>query len=115
MTRQLFPPRREDGSAEVAADFRASLEDARSAVDGSVAERHRLLEGVDTSPDLGDEPRIAPSAEGFRVLFKIRPGSRRWRDWAVALVSGITDQLGPGSFVGFFDTVAGRMHAAIRD
>jgi hypothetical protein len=36
-------------------------------------------------------------------------------DRAVALVDSVSDHLGPRSFVGFFDAVAGRMHVAGED
>jgi hypothetical protein len=112
MTTQRFPSRRPDGSAEVAGIFRSSLEDSRQAIDRGVAEWHESLQGIDTSPDLASEPQIVPFDEGFRIVFQIRPGSRLWRDWAVALIGNISNHLKPDSFAGFFDVVAGRMHGA---
>jgi hypothetical protein len=115
MTTQRFPSRREDGSAEVAAVFREPLEESRRAIDQAMAEWHRTLEGIDPSADLAGEPQIASSNEGFRIVFHIRPASRMGRDWAVALVDSVSNHLGPRSFVGFFDAVAGRMHVAGED
>ena len=74
-----------------------------------------MVEGIEVSAHLATGPRIISSDEGFRVVFEIRSGSRLWKDWAVALVGCITSRLGPDSFVGFFDAVAGRMHAASRN
>jgi len=114
MTSQRFPARRADGSAEVAAVFRTSLEESRDAVDGALAEWKGTIEGLDALEDLSSEPRVIASDEGFRVVFEIQPGSRFWKDLAVALVSALSSRLGSDSFVGFFDAVAGRMHAASR-
>lgn len=80
------------------------------------ADWRNALSTVDMAEDLAAEPVSSPSDEGFRVVFEIRPGSRLWRDWAVALVSALRARLGPGCFLGFFDDVSGRMHhAALRD
>lgn len=116
MTTQSFPARRDDGSAEVAAVFRSSLDDARDAVGRAFSGWHEMLDEntIDITVDLAREPHVTASREGFRVVFEIRPGSRRWRDWAVALVSSIDEQLEADCFVGFFDGVTGRMHAASR-
>jgi hypothetical protein len=97
----------------VAAVFRTSLEESRDAVDEALTEWRETL-GTDVLLDFSSDPRIVTSDEGFRVVFKIQPGSRFWRDWAVALVSTISSRLGNDSFVGFFDAVAGRMHPASR-
>ena len=90
------------------------MEEARGAIEQALAEWNQLLEGIDTAADLAIEPQIASSEEGFRVVFQIRPGSRLWKDWAVALLSSVSHHLGRESFLGFFDVVAGRMHATSR-
>lgn len=110
--RQIFPQRRSDGSATVAAVFGQPLGAVVDEVDLAFAEWRDALSNVDMAEDLAAEPVARPSDEGFRVVFEIRPDSRLWRDWAVALVSALRARLGPGSFVGFFDDVSGRMHRA---
>jgi hypothetical protein len=77
--------------------FREPLDDSRHAIDQAMVAWHSTLEGVDMSTDLAGEPYITNSDEGFRVVFHIRPGSRLWRDWAVALVSDIRSHLAPNS------------------
>ena len=114
MTEVLFPSRRTDGSAEVAAVFSASLDQFREAVDGALASWRELVRDTDAFADLSNEPRVVASDEGFRVVFEIRPGSQHWKGWAVALLCAIEERVGSGSSVGFFDAVAGRMHAASR-
>lgn len=114
--RQVFPQRRSDGSATVAAVFDKPLGEVVDEVDLAFAEWRNALSHVDMAEDLAAEPVARPSDEEFRVVFEIRPDSRLWRDWAVALVSALRARLGPGSFVGFFDEVSGRMHqAALQD
>lgn len=95
MTTQLFPARREDGTAEVAAVFHRPLDESHAAIEQALQEWRTLLEGVgvDFLADLFAEPRVTASDEGFRVIFQIRPGSRLWKDWAVKLVSSLASQL----------------------
>lgn len=114
MTGALFPSRRPDGSAEVAAVFRGSLGEYGEAIDSALASWRELVEGTDAFTDLSSEPRIIASDEGFRVVFEIRPGSQHWKGWAVALLSAIEERVGTSSSIGFFDIVAGRMHSASR-
>jgi hypothetical protein len=83
MTTPMFASRRDDGSAQAAAVFHASLEEARDAVQQAIEEWNETLEGIDTTADLASEPPIVSSVEGFRVVFQIQPGSRLWKDWAV--------------------------------
>ena len=115
MRAQRFPAHREDGSAEVAAVFRVPLQEAHGAIERAFDGWRQQLEGFDTSADLFADPEVVESAEGFRVVFQIRPRSQLWRDWAVALVGSVSGQLEADAFVGFFDVVAGRMHAARRN
>jgi hypothetical protein len=110
--RQVFPERRRDGSATVAAIFREPLIEVVDEVDLAFNDWRNALSHVDMTQDLAAEPMARPSDEGFRIVFEIRPGSRLWRDWAVALVSALRTRLGTGSFAGFFDDVSGRMHRA---
>lgn len=116
MTTQLFPARREDGSAEVAAVFHRSLDESRTAIEQALQEWRTELEsvGVDILADLVTEPQVTASDEGFRVVFRIRAGSWLWKDWAVSLVGSLSSRLGPDSFIGFFDGVQDRMHPASR-
>jgi hypothetical protein len=114
MTDQRFPTRREDGSAEVAAVFAASLDQSQEAVDDALSAWRELVQDTDVFRELSAEPRVVSSEEGFRVVFDIRSGSQHWKGWAVALLRAIEERIGSGSSVGFFDVVAGRMHAASR-
>jgi hypothetical protein len=58
MTTQLFPARREDGSAEVAAVFHRPLDESQTAIEQALQEWRTLLEGVgvDVLADLVTEP-----------------------------------------------------------
>jgi hypothetical protein len=112
---QRFPSRRQDGTAEVAAVFREPLDESKSVIDQALAEWHGDLKEVDMSVDLVGEPEVISSVEGLRIVFHIKPDSRLWRDWVVALVGRVSNHFGPSSFVGFFDAVAGRMHSTAKD
>ena len=114
MTEALFPTRRPDGSAEVAAVFKGPLDRAQEGVDLALESWRELVANTDVFSDLAAEPRVIASDEGFRVIFEIRTGSQHWKGWAVALLTAIEGQIGSGSSVGFFDVVAGRLHAASR-
>lgn len=111
--RQAFPQRRSDGSATVSAVFREPLDRVTEDVDIAFADWRQALSHVDITLDLAVEPVARSSKEGFRVVFEVQPGSRQWRDWAVALVSALRRRLGEGSFSGFYDHVSERMHTAV--
>lgn len=103
--RQTFPRRRSDGSANVAAVFRVASYDT-SDLDHAFREWHETLSHVDMSPDLASDPAVISTGDGFDIEFEIRPGSRLWRDWAVALVGAVRRRLGSEVFIGFTDLVA---------
>lgn len=114
MSTQLFPARRDDGSAEVAAVFAKPFDQAQVAITAALADWRELVEGTNVFEDLDGEPRFESSEEGFRIVFEIQPGSTHWKGWAVALLRSIEDGIGGESFVGFFDVVRGQMHQASR-
>ena len=114
MTEELFPSRRRDGSAEVAAVFSVPFDQVQEAVDGALAVWLELVQDTDVLDDLSRVPRVVASDLGFRVVFDIRPGSQHWKGWAVALLRSIEERVGSKSSVGFFDVVSGRMHPASR-
>jgi hypothetical protein len=115
MATALFPHKREDGSFAVAARFAVSGTNTAESI------RQRAAAWVSTRTadgpasllaDFSSLPEVQQaSPDTLDVVFDDRPGSRRWKDWMVALTQELTSVDG-AAFVGFWDLVTGRPHPA---
>lgn len=109
---RAFPSERSDGSSEVDLVFRSPGDVDMSAVFAEAIERWRTpLDAETRAQDLKAMPEAVSTAEDFRIRLRIQPASRRWRDWAVLLVSEMRIAAAEAEFEGFFDALTGRMHS----
>lgn len=106
--KQYFPRRRPDGTATVVAIFGVPLASVSEEVDLAFDDWRRSLSHIDMAKDLVTEPVALPSEEGFRITFEARAGTRRWRDWMVALLGALERRLGDDYWVAIRDEVSGR-------
>jgi hypothetical protein len=105
-----FPVQRPDGSTSVGARFEVVVREERAALDAHAA-RWMSSFGVDPLDALQALPFVEPVHGSLvEVVFEGRADNRLWKDALVAFRSGVPDDA--GTFLGFRDRVADRMHPA---
>jgi hypothetical protein len=116
MSDATFPQKRHDGSLTVAPRYSLSREATAQRVEDYVAgwgAGIMATRQVDILQDLVTLPRVvAGGADSVEIVFDVKPGSLRWKDWMVYLTRDLKHWIPGVRFDGFYDLVADVLHPA---
>ena len=105
MRTQQFPSKRQDGSFTVSARFSSAVQRVDKLATARISAWMRAKEEqrIDVMEDLSSPPRVLATREGIEVVFEARPGSRRWKDWMVAVSQDLAEGVHGLTFECFYD------------
>lgn len=115
MSSNHFPELRDDGTLSVAARYTVPNEESVRRLEAVVSEWNQGAagRGIDLLAELSTLPHVARRERlVVDVVFQGKRGSRRWKDWMVAVTKVVRSTLPEVSFESFYDLVAERPHPA---